>query len=195
MRRSIAATKFKVAGGVTKSHCHLAQILEMIERADLPDLVKQDASIVFRRLGETEAAIHNLPLEKVHFHEVGAVDSICDIVAACLAISLLGIDRIYSSPLNVGSGTVQTEHGLLPIPAPATARLLCGRPVYSRGPAAELTTPTGAALVSALVTSFGPLPAMKITSSGYGAGDLDFSEHANVLRAIIGEGAPQADAA
>jgi uncharacterized protein (DUF111 family) len=158
----------------------------MIDGADLSDTVKQDASIVFRRLGEAEAALHNLALEKVHFHEVGAVDSICDIVASCLALSLLGIDRIYISAVNVGSRTVRTEHGTLPIPAPATARLLYGRHVYSRGLAAELTTPRGAALLF-LATSFGPLPAMKITSSGYGAGDHDFAEHANVLRAIIGE--------
>ncbi|HTX36894.1 MAG TPA: LarC family nickel insertion protein [Bryobacteraceae bacterium] len=186
-RRGIAATRFKVQGGETRAHRHLKQILQMIERADLPDLAKEDASRVFRVLGEAEAAVHQVPVEKVHFHEVGAVDSICDIVGACLALVLLGIDRVFSSPLNVGSGTVETEHGLLPVPAPATARLLYGRPVYCRGPAVELTTPTGAALACTLATSFGPSPAMKITASGYGAGDRDFPEHANVLRALIGE--------
>jgi len=187
MRRGIGATKFKVLGGEARAHRHLKQILQMIDQADLPDLVKEDASKVFRCLGEAEAAVHNVPIEKVHFHEVGAVDSICDIVAACLALALLGVDRVYSSAVNVGSGTVETEHGLLAVPAPATARLLLGRPVYSRGPAVELTTPTGAALACTLARSFGPMPAMKIISSGYGAGDMDFPGHANVLRAIIGE--------
>ncbi len=192
MRRGIAATKFKVRGGETRAHRHLRQILQMIEQAALPDLVKEDASRVFRRLGEAEAAVHNVPLEKVHFHEVGAVDSICDIVGSCLALALLKIDRVYVSPLNVGSGTVETEHGILPVPAPATARLLQGWTVYSRGPAAELTTPTGAALACSLAARLRPLPAMKITASGYGAGDWDFTEHANVLRAIIGEETPVA---
>ncbi len=185
--RGITATKFKVRGGETRAHRHLRQILQMIEQAALPDLVKEDAPGVFSRLGDAEAAVRNVPLEKVHFHEVGAVDSICDIVGSCLALALLGIDRVYSSPVNVGSGTVETEHGILPVPAPATARLLPGWAVYSRGPAAELTTPTGAALACSLAASFGPLPAMRITASGYGAGDRDFPEHANVLRAIIRE--------
>src|SRR5208283_5323389 len=106
----------------------------------------QNASAVFTRLGEAEAQVHGMPIEKVHFHEVGAADSIADIVGACLALDLLGIDEVYTSAINVGSGTVKTEHGILPVPAPATAALLVGRPVYSRGPAVELTMPTGAAL-------------------------------------------------
>jgi len=142
---------------------------------------------VFQRLGEAEAKVHDIPLEKVHFHEVGAVDSICDIVGACIAFDLLGVGAIYSSPLNLGSGTAKTEHGVLPVPAPATAELLAGRPVYARGPSVELTTPTGAAIASTLAVEFGPLPPMRITATGYGAGDKDFPEHANVLRVIVGE--------
>jgi pyridinium-3,5-bisthiocarboxylic acid mononucleotide nickel chelatase len=186
-RRGIAASKFTVAGGVTKAHRHLPHILQMIDRADLPARAKKNAAAVFQRLGEAEAKVHDVPIEKVHFHEVGAVDSICDIVGACTALELLAIEEIHSSPVNVGSGTVNTEHGVLPIPAPATAELLAGRPVYSRGPSMELTTPTGAALITTLAASFGSLPPMKMVASGYGAGDKDFKEHANVLRAIVGE--------
>jgi hypothetical protein len=140
-------------------------------------------------LGEAEASIHGVPIEKVHFHEVGAADSIADIVGACVAFDLLGVDTIVCSPLNVGSGTVKTEHGILPVPAPATARLLENAPVYSRGPAIELTTPTGAAVASTLAASFGVMPPLRVARTGYGAGDHDFAEHANVLRVILGESA------
>src|SRR6185436_3504718 len=142
---------------------------------------------VFRRLGEAEAGVHGVPIEKVHFHEVGAVDSIADIVGACVALDLLGVEELHVSAINVGSGTVQTEHGTLPVPAPATAALLAGKPIYARGPEVELTTPTGAALATTLAASFGPLPAMRIQSIGHGAGDRDFKQHANVLRVFIGE--------
>jgi len=149
---------------------------------------------VFQRLGEAEARVHGVDVEKVHFHEVGAVDSIADIVGACVALDLLGIDEIRVSALNVGSGTVKTEHGILPVPAPATAALLMGKPIYARGPEMELTTPTGAALVATLASGFGAMPPMTIDSMGYGAGDRDFKDHANVLRALIGEAgsAPEA---
>jgi uncharacterized protein (TIGR00299 family) protein len=186
-RRGIAATKFRVLGGEQKKHRHLPHILDMISRSRIPDRAKENASAVFRRLGEAEARVHGIAIEKVHFHEVGAVDSICDIVGACLAFELLGVGCIYSSAVNTGSGTVNTEHGVLPVPAPATTALLEGRPVYARGPAIELTTPTGAAIVTALAAGFGPIPPMRIGATGYGAGDSDFAEHANVLRAIIGE--------
>jgi pyridinium-3,5-bisthiocarboxylic acid mononucleotide nickel chelatase len=128
-----------------------------------------------------------VPVEKVHFHEVGAVDSICDIVGACVALDLLGIGEVYCSPVNTGHGTVNTQHGVLPVPAPATARLLEGKPVYARGPAMELTTPTGAAIVAALARGFGAPPAMTLLASGYGAGDREFPDHANVLRVLTGE--------
>jgi uncharacterized protein (TIGR00299 family) protein len=186
-RRGIAASKFYVDGGDSKHHRHLKDILELIGKAALTDRAKQNATAVFQRLGEAEAKVHGIPLTKVHFHEVGAVDSICDIVGACAAFDLLGVDAIHSSPLNVGSGTVNTEHGILPVPAPATAELLTGKPIYARGPSVELTTPTGAAIAVTLAADFGPMPAMTITGTGYGAGDKDFKEHANVLRVLIGE--------
>jgi uncharacterized protein (TIGR00299 family) protein len=186
-RCGIAATKFHVAVEEARSHRHLPHILKMIEKAALPERAKQNAAAVFQRLGEAEAAVHQTPIEKVHFHEVGAADSIADIVGACLAFELLGVTAIVSSPLNVGSGTAQTAHGILPVPAPATAALLRGKPVYSEGPAAELTTPTGAALAVTLARDFGVLPPMKIARTGYGAGDHDFPGRANVLRVILGE--------
>jgi pyridinium-3,5-bisthiocarboxylic acid mononucleotide nickel chelatase len=186
-RRGIAASKFRVLGGDGKTHRHLSHILKIIDDAGISDRAKQNASAVFQRLGEAEAKVHDIPIEKVHFHEVGAVDSICDIVGACIGLNLLDIGEVYSSPLNVGSGTVKTEHGVLPVPAPATAELLAGKPIYARGPALELTTPTGAAIAGTLATEFGALPPMRVIASGYGAGDHDFPEHANVLRVLIGE--------
>jgi pyridinium-3,5-bisthiocarboxylic acid mononucleotide nickel chelatase len=186
-RRGIAASKFHVDGGEAKSHRHLSHILDLLDRSALPARAKENAKAVFRKLGEAEAKVHDMPLEKVHFHEVGAIDSICDIAGACVGFDLLGIDEFYSSAINVGSGTVKTEHGVLPVPAPATAELLTGKPVYSRGPSVELTTPTGAAIAATLASRFGPMPAMTISATGYGAGDRDFPEHANVLRVIVGE--------
>jgi uncharacterized protein (TIGR00299 family) protein len=186
-RRGIGASKFHVAAGDGKTHRHLSHIIKMIDAAPLPARAAAQAKQVFERLGAAEARVHGQPIEKVHFHEVGAVDSICDIVGACVAFELLGVEGLYCSPVNVGSGTVNTEHGVMPIPTPATAELLTGHPVYSRGPAVELTTPTGAAIAVTLATAFGPMPPMTILSAGYGAGDKDFPEHANVLRAIIGE--------
>jgi uncharacterized protein (TIGR00299 family) protein len=159
----------------------------MIDQAALPSRTKAHASAVFQRLGEAEAAVHQVDIEKVHFHEVGAADSISDIVGACFAMELLGVERVVCSPVNVGSGTVETEHGTLPVPAPATASLLTGKPIYARGPAMELTTPTGAAVAVTLAESFGAMPPMRIQSAGYGAGGRDFTEHANVLRVLIGE--------
>lgn len=186
-RCGITASKFRVVGGKATGHRHLKNILELIDASALPGSVKQAAGAVFQRLGEAEAKVHDISIDKVHFHEVGAVDSICDIVGACAAFDLLDVDEIHSSPVNVGSGTVKTEHGVLPVPAPATAELLTGKPVYARGPEVELTTPTGAAIAVTLASEFGSLPPMHITATGYGAGDKDFQEHANVLRVLIGE--------
>ena len=194
-RRGISATKFRVAPdeGTPQKLRHLSGILKMIHASDLPAAVKTSSELVFRTLADAEATVHGVSVEKVHFHEVGAVDSICDIVGACLALHLLKIRQVHCSPVNVGSGTVSTEHGILPVPAPATAHLLQDRPVYSRGPAVELTTPTGAAFVTALAETFGAMPPMRIKAIGYGAGDRDFREHANVVRVMVGEpsGAPE----
>jgi uncharacterized protein (TIGR00299 family) protein len=186
-RCGFAATKFYVDGGESKAHRHLHHIEKIITDSSLPDGVKKKSLAVFRRLGEAEAKVHDTPIEKVHFHEVGAVDSISDIVGACFCLHQLGIDRVYGSAVNVGSGTVNTEHGVLPVPAPATADLLRDIPVYSRGPELELTTPTGAALLTTLATKIGPMPPMRIAATGFGAGDKDFKEHANVLRVLVGE--------
>jgi pyridinium-3,5-bisthiocarboxylic acid mononucleotide nickel chelatase len=186
-RRGIAASKFRVLGGDAKGHRHLKHILEIIAKSGISERAKQNASAVFQRLGEAEAKVHDVPVEKVHFHEVGAVDSICDIIGACVGFDLLDIGAVYSSAVNVGSGTVKTEHGVLPVPAPATSELLAGKPIYARGPSLELTTPTGAAIATTLAIEFGALPPMRVIASGYGAGDYDFPEHANVLRVLIGE--------
>jgi uncharacterized protein (TIGR00299 family) protein len=186
-RGGVAATKFRVTINGAQPHRHLSHILKLIAGASLPDRVKQNASAVFTRLGEAEAQVHGMPLEKVHFHEVGAADSIADIVGACLALDLLAIEEIHTSAINVGCGTVNTEHGILPVPAPATAALLCGKPIYARGPEFELTTPTGAALIATLSSTSGPLPPMRISSIGHGAGDRDFKQQPNILRVLVGE--------
>ena len=193
-RGGLAATKFHVTAAETHAHRHLAHILDLIAKSSLTERAKENASAIFRRLGEVEAAVHNMPVERVHFHEVGAVDSIADIVGACAAFDLLGIEAVYSSPLNLGSGTVRTEHGVLPVPAPATAALVEGKPVYARGPAMELTTPTGAAVATTLAREFGVMPPMKIARIGYGAGTREFAEHANVLRVLVGEPTGAAEA-
>lgn len=194
-RGGITATKFRVdTGSSGNAHRHLSHVLELIEHSSISLRAKSSACAVFQRLGEAEAHIHGVPVEKVHFHEVGAADSIADIAGACIALDLLAIDEVQVSPVNTGSGTVKTEHGILPVPAPATALLLQGKPIYARGPQVELTTPTGAALAVTLASRFGSLPAMNISTIGYGAGDRDFSEHPNVLRAIVGESARVSEA-
>jgi hypothetical protein len=143
---------------------------------------------LFNRLAKTEADIHQIPLERVHLHEVGALDSVVDIVGSVFGIEWVGADRVISSPLNVGGGAVRCEHGVMPVPAPATLQLLQGVPVYSSGHEVELVTPTGALLVAGHANAFGPMPAMTIRASGYGAGDRDLSGRPNVLRVVVGEG-------
>lgn len=186
-RRGVAASKFHVQASNEKKHRHLPHIEKIILAGGLTEKAKTNSLRVFQRLAEAEAKSHAVAIEKVHFHEVGAVDSICDIVGACAALDLLGVEQIFCSKINVGAGTVETEHGTLPVPAPATANLLHEKPIYSSGPEAELTTPTGAAIVSALGQDFGAPPAMRIDAQGFGAGDKDFPDRANVLRVLIGE--------
>ncbi len=168
-------------------HRGLSEICAMVDGSALSAEAKARANRLFRRLAEVEADIHQMPVEDVHLHEVGAVDSIIDIAGAVYGLERLGIDRIVSSPLNVGSGTVRCEHGVMPVPAPATARLIEGVPAYSKGPAVELLTPTGALIISEYAHEFGPMPAMRVRQVGYGAGDRDFSEHPNLLRILVGE--------
>lgn len=169
-------------------HRHLAEILDRIDSAEhLTDRAKQIASNIFRRLGQAEAKVHGIPVEKVHFHEVGAVDSIADIVGAAVGFDHLDVKRIVASPVAVGGGTIQIAHGVCPVPAPATAELLQGIPIGPAPAEAELTTPTGAAILAELVSEFGPMPPMTVERIGYGAGSRDFKSHANVLRIMLGQ--------
>ena len=168
-------------------HRSLSTILEMIRKAPLSEAVKKRASLAFQLLGEAEAAIHSIPVEQVHFHEVGAVDTIVDIVCAAVGAEHLAVDRWFASPLNVGSGTVTCAHGTLPVPAPATLALLGNAPVYAAGPDMERVTPTGAAILRMLDVTFAPLPPIRSTSSGYGAGGRDTPGQPNLLRLIVGE--------
>jgi pyridinium-3,5-bisthiocarboxylic acid mononucleotide nickel chelatase len=165
----------------------VADIFRLIDRSALSGSAKDRARELFTRLGEAEAAIHGMTLEQVHLHEVGALDSIVDIVGSVYALEQLNADRIVSSPLNVGSGTIRSAHGVYPVPTPATIRLLQDAPIYSGAQKTEMTTPTGALLVTAYASSFGPVPAMRVRTIGYGAGTRDFKDAPNVLRVLIGE--------
>ena len=187
MRGAISATHVKVA--TTESHHHrgLRVILERIEGANLTPRAAERARRIFTRLAEAEGKVHRIPVDQVHFHEVGAVDSIVDIVGAAIGFELLGIDEFACSKLDVGGGQIKTQHGLLPVPAPATAELLRGAPAYSSGIERELVTPTGAAIATALSTSYVEIPPMTLRAIGYGAGSANFTEKANVLRILIGE--------
>ena len=169
------------------SHRALSEIKRLIEAAALSDQVKQRAQAIFQRIGEAEAKIHNLPLEEIHFHEVGAIDSIIDIIGACIGLEALGIERIISSPLHVGSGTFKCAHGTYPVPGPATTELLKGVPIYSGEIKGELVTPTGAAIIATLAAEYGPLPLMRVEKIGYGGGTRTYPSFPNVLRAVIGE--------
>jgi uncharacterized protein (TIGR00299 family) protein len=164
---------------------HLTEILTMIRESSLPQPVKERASAVFQRLGEAEAKIHDVPVETIHFHEVGAVDSIIDIVGSVLGLHLLRVERIICSPLPAGHGFVRAAHGLMPIPAPATMELLKGVPTRSVDVEGELVTPTGAALMAALADEFGWMPSMRVEAIGYGAGKKEFP-FPNLLRVCVG---------
>jgi uncharacterized protein (TIGR00299 family) protein len=168
-------------------HRHLSHIREIIAQSDLDEAVKEKSTAIFMRLAEAEARVHRSSVEAVHFHEVGAMDAIIDVVGGVIGLAALGIDKIYCSPLHVGSGTIECAHGTLPVPAPATAELIKGKPVYSTGVAGELLTPTGAAILTTLSSGFGPMPAMRVEKIGYGAGTAD-PGIPNLLRVSIGEG-------
>jgi uncharacterized protein (TIGR00299 family) protein len=170
-----------------KHHRHLSDIEKIIGGSRLNDSVKARALKIFGRLAEAEARVHNVPVNKIHFHEVGAVDAIVDVVGACIGFELLGVERFVSSPLHVGSGTVEMAHGRFPVPPPAVAELLRGAPVYSTDVTGELVTPTGAAVVSTVCESFGAMPLMRVEATGYGAGTREYKNFPNVLRVIIGE--------
>ena len=204
-RAGIQATKFQVrgedpgeghhhhhaAGGsvATEVHQHrtLREISTLIDGSRLSAAGKDRAKQLFARLADVEGAIHGTPPERVHLHEVGALDSIVDIVSTVHALEVIGANRLAASPLNVGSGTIRSAHGLMPVPAPATARLLEGVPVYSGTQRAEMVTPTGALLITAYASEFGGIPPMRIGKIGYGAGARSFEDTPNVLRVLIGE--------
>jgi len=194
-KNGMAATHAKVFAQDTTTHRSLSTILEIIEKSNLASGVKDRAAAIFRKLGEAEAAVHDVPLEKIHFHEVGAVDAIIDIVGACIGFSALAIESFACSALNVGGGTAKMAHGVLPVPAPATARLLLDKPTYSNGVQQELITPTGAAIVATLCSHFGPQPPMSVSTIGYGAGTADLEGQPNVLRLMVGEAVEQRAAA
>lgn len=186
-KHGFRATKVHVDHEPEHKHRHLHHITEMIDRSVLSERQKELAKRIFTRLGEAEAKVHGTTIQKVHFHEVGAVDSIADIVASAIGLDLLQLDRIVCSPVPTGYGSVTIAHGRVSLPAPATAELLVGVPLATANIEGELTTPTGAAIVSTVADSFGPLPPLRITRIGYGAGTKDWATQPNLLRLILGE--------
>ena len=188
-KQGFRATQVTVEYQPEHAHRHLSQILPMIDAGRLTDPQKDLARRIFTRLAEAEARVHGTTVEKVHFHEVGAADSIADVVAAAVGWDLLGVDLVVASPIPTGTGTVKIAHGVCSIPAPATAELLKGVPLAESSIPHELTTPTGAAIVTTLADRFGPPPSMTIAEIGYGAGRRDLEEQPNLLRLLVGEAA------
>ena len=189
-KHGITGTYFEIIEHeLSHEHRGLREIDGIIGKSGLPPAVKERTMKVFRELARVEGALHGIAPEKVHFHEIGALDTIYDIAGTVLGFSMLGIGRVYASPVATGHGTVKCAHGVLPVPAPATLRLLEGIPVVDGGIASELTTPTGAALLREFADGFGVMPPMTVTGSGYGAGSRDFDERPNLLRLTLGESA------
>ncbi len=188
-KQGFAATQFEVRvdPATEKPHRHLKHIRQIIEDSRLPEAVRQRSMAIFNRLAEAEAAVHGTTVEKVHFHEVGAIDAIVDIVGACIALDRLGIERVYCSPIPTGSGTVQCDHGLMPVPTPATAVLLTGVPIAACEEVGELITPTGAAILTTIAESYGAMPPMRLERVGVGAGRREGKTRANILRLLVGE--------
>lgn len=191
IKKGIYAQQFKVIEKEDEratNHRHFSTIKKMIEECEaLSDSVKRLSLQIFQPIAEAEAKIHHSSLEKVHFHEVGAVDSIVDIVGTALALEQLDVEKIVAAPVVVGSGTIHIDHGVYPIPAPATLEMLTEIPVESTTIRGELTTPTGAGILKGIVSEFGPMPSMTVEKVGYGAGEKDFPHHPNVLRAVLGQ--------
>ena len=186
-RSGLSATYARVQTAPEHKHRHLSDVKQIIESSGVPDAAKKLAVEIFTRLAEAEARVHNEPVDHVHFHEVGALDAIVDIVGAAICIDLLKIDRFVCSPLHVGSGTIQMAHGRFPVPPPAVAELLKGVPFYSTDIQGELLTPTGAAIITTVCREFGPIPQMKTDVTGYGAGTRQYKDFPNVLRVLLGE--------
>ncbi|HUQ32986.1 MAG TPA: nickel pincer cofactor biosynthesis protein LarC [Pyrinomonadaceae bacterium] len=193
-RSGISATHAHVRTAHEHAHRHLGDILKIIHESRLSEGVKERAARIFSRLAEAEARVHNVAIERIHFHEVGALDAIIDVVGACIGFELLGAERFVCSSLHVGSGMVEMAHGRFPVPPPAVAELLKDAPVYSSDIVGELVTPTGAAIITAVCREFGPLPKMKIERTGYGAGTREYQNFPNALRLMLGDDAVSADA-
>jgi len=193
LRGSLTGTQVEIDVPQPQPERHLGEIRQLLEGSALTEAVRTQALKMFERLAEVEGKLHGKPATEIHFHEVGAVDAILDIVGACVGLELLEIDELSCSPLNVGGGQVETAHGTLPVPAPATAELLKGAPIYSSGVEGELVTPTGAVIVATLASSFGPMPPIKVARIGYGAGSRDYSGHPNIARLFVGERAEVSD--
>ena len=187
VRRGITATQFHVSITESHHHRHYGDIAAMIANSSLTAGTVEKAQLIFLRLAEAEAKVHGVTIDQVHFHEVGAVDSIVDIVGTALCLDYLGVDAVYASQLPFGSGSVETAHGRLPVPAPATAELMRGMPVHFECGPGERVTPTGAAILSALASDFGTPPAMRVEAVGCGAGTRDFADIPNILRLVLGE--------
>ncbi|MDP9073042.1 MAG: nickel pincer cofactor biosynthesis protein LarC [Actinomycetota bacterium] len=195
LRGGIAATQLTVEAaetGVIRTHSHIAGV---ITEARLPERVRERALATFAVLAEVEGRLHRRPPSQVHFHELGGIDAIVDIVGTCTALELLGVDEIHASPVATGTGMIRTAHGVLPNPAPAVVELLRGAPTYGRDLQVELTTPTGAALLAALAVGWGPMPPMRVISSGFGAGSNDLDGLPNATQVIIGAAVPATGAA
>jgi pyridinium-3,5-bisthiocarboxylic acid mononucleotide nickel chelatase len=186
-RSGISATYARVHVPHEHKHRHLSDILKIIYESQLSDSVKDRAAKIFSRLAEAEARVHNTPVERVHFHEVGALDAIIDVVGAAICFDLLGVERFVSSPLHVGSGTVEMDHGRCPVPPPAVAELLKGVPFYATDIVGELVTPTGAAIITTVCKEFSPIPQLRLEQAGYGAGTREYEKFPNVLRVLIGD--------
>ena len=186
-RSGLSATYARVETAHEHKHRHLSDIKEIIEGSGVSESVKSVAIKIFTRLAEAEARVHNEPVDHVHFHEVGALDAIVDIVGAAICFDLLKIERFVSSPLHVGSGMIQMAHGRFPVPPPAVAELLAGVPFYSTDIQGELLTPTGAAIITTVCKEFGPIPRMTTDVTGYGAGTREYKDFPNVLRVLLGE--------
>ena len=186
-RSGISATYARVTTAHEHAHRHLSDIQRIIDDSQLSDAVKDRASKIFSRLAEAEAKVHNTSIEQVHFHEVGALDAIIDVVGAAICFEQLEIDRFVSSALHVGSGTVDMDHGRFPVPPPAVAELLKGVPFYSTDIAGELVTPTGAAIITTVCNEYGSIPKMILQRTGYGAGTRQYEKFPNALRVLIGE--------
>lgn len=193
-RSGLSATYARVETAHEHQHRHLSDIRQIIEASGLSDAVKQRAVQIFSRLAEAEAHVHNEPIDRVHFHEVGALDAIVDVVGAAICFDFLKIDRFVCSPVHVGSGMVQMAHGRFPIPPPAVAELLKGVPFYATDIKGELLTPTGAAIITTVCEQYGPIPQMTTNNMGYGAGTREYEDFPNVLRVLIGEAAADAPA-